>query len=193
MERKAVLRLLLVLMPLLAATGCAGVKVDRYANTTPTFSMRNFFYGPVYGVGMRQDNHGVVTQRFLVHMVGKWTGGTGTLRERILYVDKTPSVERHWSFVQLNDHSVQVTAQGTAGDIIGSPKAESSGFATHLRYDAKDPATGSTVHHDEWMYMIRPDVVMARTRLTSSGFHDGDVTVLYQRLAPTPENFKSVQ
>jgi hypothetical protein len=195
MERKIALRVLLALSFLFSAAGCASVKLDEYANTSPKFTLRDFFTGPVYGVGMRQDNDRMVTQRFLVHMVGQWNGRTGTLRERIIYVDGTPARERKWSFVQLNDHSVEVTARGTAGDIVGTPKAESAGFATHLAYDADVPTGGTTqrVHFDQWMYMIRPDVVMSRTRMSRHGFHDGDLTVLYQKLAPTPENFRSVQ
>ncbi len=195
MERKIALRLSLALFLLLSATGCASVRLSEYGNTTPKFTMRDFFSGPVYGVGIRQDNDQMVTQRFVVHMIGRWNGGTGTLAERIIYVDNTPPRERKWSFVQLNDHSVEVTARGTAGDIVGTPNAEMAGFATHLAYDAKVPAGQGTqvVHFDQWMYMIRSDVVMSRTRMSRHGFHDGDLIVLYQKLAPTPENFKAVQ
>ncbi len=175
-------------------TGCAGIRASQYANSRPEFNVREFFDGPLYAAGMAQNSKGKVERRFEIHMVGQSGRDTVTVREHFVDFDGAPVKPHEFTLQLVDSHRLLATGYSPVGDIDGVARGEAYGYAVHLTYNAIVTTNGNKkkVHVDDWMYMIRPDIVFDQSKVSGLGSSIASVTYLIKKFPPTPQNFKAM-
>lgn len=176
MKRFLFLGLLLEVMIMLG--GCTGPKVQDYASDQPVMKFDEFFNGPVKAWGIVQDRSGKIVQKMDIDMVGTWSGDKGTLDESFTYYDGK-KMTRQWQITKVADNKFV----GTASDIKGQAKGESSGGAIRWNYVMKLEVGGTTydVTFDDWMYAMNDGIVVNRSYLTKFGFRVAELSLFMQK------------
>ncbi len=160
--------------------GCAGPSVDDYANERPLLDLRAYFNGMVDAWGVFTDRNGQVVKRFTVVMNCQWQGDSGVLDEDFVYSDGTQD-KRIWRLQHLGNGAYS----GTAGDVVGAAQGQTRGNSFRWGYTLALPVDGQVWHvqMDDWMYLMNPNVMLNKARMTKWGIHLGDVTLSFQRRA----------
>ncbi|MFZ9811682.1 MAG: DUF3833 family protein, partial [Burkholderiaceae bacterium] len=70
-----------LIFSLLLLSGCAGPRIDQYADQKPPLDLAAYFSGTTTGWGMVTDRSGAITRRFVVRIEGSFSAGKGTLRQ----------------------------------------------------------------------------------------------------------------
>lgn len=169
---------LLIILSSLALIACSSQNLSDYEQTTPTFDVKTFFDGPLQAKGIVMDRSGKVTRRFSVELMGTWEGNKGTLAEWFVF-DDGEKTERTWVIDKLaNGRYI-----GTAGDIVGEAKGESSGFALRWDYqlDLKVDESIYRVTFDDWLYQIDDQVVINRSYIKKWGITVGEVILVISK------------
>jgi len=170
-------RRLLLTSALLA--GCASAPVpEDYAAEQPALRLESYFDGPLTAHGLFTDRAGKVKRRFVVKLVGRWQGGTGTLEEDFAYSDGKTE-RRVWTITALG----RGRYRGTAADVVGEAEGIVSGNALRWSYTLRLPVDGTSydVQFDDWMYLMDGQVMLNRARMSKFGFHVGDVTLAFHK------------
>jgi len=168
--------------------------IEKYRDTSPVFRINDFFNGPAVATGIFQNRSGLVVNRFVMHLLGTWqTESLGSLSEKFLFLDnmgKASHAERLWQLQIQDQHHFTGTAQGSAGDIVGTARGVAEGFAMRWRYTVRQPVGQRfyNLNADDWMYLLDADHVINRTKLSFWGFRVGTVSIEIHRLPDTPEN-----
>lgn len=170
----------------LGLSGCAGQKIESYANEQPPLDLQRYFNGTLDAHGVFTDRSGTVVKRFSVVMECAWVGNEGTLDERFTYSDGTTQT-RVW---HLRKEDAQHYS-GTAGDVVGTAQGETRGNAFHWNYTLALPVGGSpdkpgdativNVQMDDWMYLMNDKVMLNKARMSKFGVHLGDVTLAFNK------------
>lgn len=160
-------------------SGCAGPRIQDYANEQPRLDLRQYLDGPLRAQGIFTDRQGRVVKRFVVEMQAKWEGQQGTLDERFTYSDGTQQ-QRIWHLTDLGNGRYS----GRADDVVGQAAGESAGNAFHWTYTMALPVDGRVWHvqFDDWMFLVDSRTVINRAAMSKFGIHLGDVTLSFTKL-----------
>jgi hypothetical protein len=163
---------------LLLLSGCAGPKVEQYAQEKPRLDLAAYFAGATTGWGMVTDRSGAVTRRFVVRIEGRFDGSKGTLDEHFDWSDGEKQ-RRIWRLEQVGPGKWI----GRADDVVGEAIGEIAGNALRWRYTLAVPISGRVVHlnFDDWMVLIDDKVLMNKAQFSKFGIHLGEVTLSFQR------------
>lgn len=160
---------------------CSTARIEDYANTQPTLSLRDYFNGTVHAWGQVQDRSGKVIKRFKVTLVGVWTGSQGVLTEDFDYADGTRQ-RRIWRLTDLG----QGRYEGRADDVVGHAEGVSQGNALQWRYTLLLPVDGTTyeVNFNDWMFLHDAETMMNRAEMSKFGIHLADITLFFRKEKP---------
>lgn len=129
--------------------------VQDYKDKTPKLVLEEFFAGETTAWGVFRDRFGKLRKQFVVDVKGDWNPEEKKLilREDFEYDDGT-SETREWHLTKTGANSYE----GTAANVVGTAKGETSGNAFHFTYRFDLPVGESTwrVTFDDWMY-LQPD------------------------------------
>lgn len=155
------------------------MKLEYYDSQTPSFDVREYFNGPIRAWGLIQDRKGKVVTRFEVNMLGRWNGNTGVLEESFEYYDGRKQ-ERVWTIQKLDAYRYR----GKADDIVGEATGEQRGNAVRWSYVMDIEVEGKTyrIHFDDWMWLMRDDVLINRSYLKKFGFTVAELTLFMQKV-----------
>lgn len=177
----------LMIAPSLLLGGCAGIKVEDYAGTTPRLIPEEYFAGYTSGTGLVQDRAGRVRRQFTIEMHGHWEDDVFVLNERFLF-DDGERTERTWRLEKIDDHHYRATA----GDVVGEASATAYGPALNMRYVFQLPVKGKTyeVKFDDWIYLQPDGSALNRATMRKFGVRLGEVLVHFQpqQRTPGPDN-----
>ncbi len=170
-------KLFVMISSFLTLFGC-GTTLKDYQNTTPIFSLFEYFNGETHAWGIVQDFSGKQTRSFEVKIVGTVEGNNLTLVEDFIYSDGIEE-QRIWSIQRLEDG----TYQGTAKDIIGVATGAEQGNAMRWQYDFELPYDGSTitVSMDDWLFRRDENHLFNITSVKKFGIEVATVTIFFQK------------
>ena len=163
----------LILLSCCSLVACSTPITD-YENTTPNFSLREFFSGNLQGWGLVKDYSNKVNKRFTVEMNANWDEQQGTLHEVFTYADGTQQ-ERTWILKEHNDGRVS----GTANDVTGTANGSINGFALNWEYELTIQVDGKdiNVHLEDWIYQLDEHSVINQATIKKYGIPVGEVIV----------------
>lgn len=172
------IRLLLLSVLILLTSGCSGVKIEDFRNTTPELKLEEYFNGQVRAWGMFQGRDGMIKRQFVVDITGKWDGQTLTLDEQFRYRDGERQ-QRIWHILKRDDHHYE----GRADDVAGVAQGRVEGQALNWRYDLNLVVDGTTyrVHFNDWMFMHEDNVLVNRATMSKWGIRLGEVTLFFRK------------
>ncbi len=168
----------LLLILFLFQVSCADHSVLNYQDEEPKLSLRSFFNGEIYALGIVQDRSGVVIQRFKVDMIASWKDNVATLDESFIYSDGTKS-KRVWKLTEKEGSLYE----GTAGDVDGKARGEVLGNTFFFEYVLNVPV-GESVYRiklEDWMFLLDDNTLMARSYMSKWGFDVGEVTIVMMK------------
>jgi hypothetical protein len=151
----------------------------QYAQESPKLELRQYLNGPLLAHGIFTDRSGHVKRRFVVKLMGRWTGDTGILEEDFEYSDGSRE-RRVWTIQELGGGRYS----GRADDVVGLARGEAAGNALRWSYTLKLPVDGKVyeVDFDDWMYLIDDKVMLNKAVMSKFGFELGQVTLSFQKL-----------
>ncbi|WP_394189758.1 DUF3833 domain-containing protein [Pseudoalteromonas atlantica] len=169
--------ILLILCLFLAS--CAAPDVEHYKGSSPEFNFKQFFNGKLKAYGVVQDFKGELTRKLVVDMDASWEGNVGVIEEDFIY-DDGETQRRVWTITLNNDN----TLTGTASDVLGIAKGESSGSVFHWTYSLELLVDGSQieVNFDDWMYQVTDSRLINRTSIDKFGIEVGEVTLVIEKV-----------
>ncbi len=169
--------ILLILCLFLAS--CAAPDVEHYKGSSPEFNFKQFFNGKLKAYGVVQDFKGELTRKLVVNMDASWEGNVGVIEEDFIY-DDGETQRRVWTITLNNDN----TLTGTASDVLGIAKGESSGSVFHWTYSLELLVDGSQieVNFDDWMYQVTDSRLINRTSIDKFGIEVGEVTLVIEKV-----------
>lgn len=175
---KKIIPLILLMEITIMLGGCTGPKVKDYAGEQPVMKFDEFFNGNIQAWGIVQGRNGKVLQKLDIDLVGKWSGDQGTLDEKFHYYDGK-EMTRQWKIKKIADNKFV----GTAADIKGEAKGESSGSAIRWNYVMKLEVDGTVydVTFDDWMYAMNDGVVVNRSYLTKFGIRVAELSLFMKK------------
>ena len=178
---------LVLLMTGLLLSGCASMKPEDYAGTTPVLKIEDYFQGKTLAWGMFQDRFGKVRNRFKVVMDGKVEDGVLILDEDFFYEDGSTS-NRLWKIKILGEGAYE----GTADDVIGTAKGKAVGHAFNWQYQMDLPIGDSKwrVSFDDWLFLQKDDVLINVATVKKWGITLGKLTFVFGKDAPLTQAFK---
>ena len=169
-------RILLAAALALTLAGCAGPRIDDYANEKPALDLKQYFNGTLDAYGIFTDRSGKVVKRFTVVMKGSWNGDEGVLDEDFFYSDGTRQ-KRVWRLKRLPDGRYT----GTADDVVGEAQGQARGNAFNWTYTLALPVDGRVWHvdFDDWMYLMDDRVMLNTAVMSKWGVKLGEVTLSF--------------
>ena len=88
--------LIIIFFTTILLTGCTGMKIEDFNNTSPEFIPQEYFNGKLRAYGLVKDRSGKITRTFKGTMIGSWDKyGNGKLEEFFVYNDGE-KLERTW-------------------------------------------------------------------------------------------------
>lgn len=169
---------------LAALAGCASPSFERNVGGGPAFALERYFNGRVEAWGVFQDRSEDVRRTLRATIDGDWDGETLTLDENFVYEDGSTE-NRVWRIRKAGPNRWVGTADGVVGEAIGVVQ----GNALNWRYefDLKRPSGDVVrVSFDDWMYLQDDRVMINRAYMSKFGFEVGQLSLFFQRAAPTP-------
>ncbi|MTI14731.1 DUF3833 domain-containing protein [Sansalvadorimonas verongulae] len=147
-------------------------------NQRPELVIEEYFLGKTWAWGLFEDRFGTIRQCFKVEMNGLVEGNQLTLDEQFFYEDGTGS-KRLWKINALGNGFYE----GTAGDVAGTAKGQSSGNAFEWTYMLDLPVSGRTwrVKLDDRLYLQEDDKIINIARVSKWGFHLGRLTFFFSK------------
>nr|UOZ97129.1 hypothetical protein NCPCFENI_01042 [Cupriavidus sp.] len=167
-----------LIFSLLLLSGCAGPRIEQYADQKPPLDLAAYFSGTTTGWGMVTDRSGAITRRFVVRIEGSFNAGKGTLDEYFDWSDGEKQ-RRIWRLEQVGPGKWI----GRADDVVGEATGEIAGNALHWRYTLAVPVQGRVINmaFDDWMVLIDDKVMLNRATFSKFGIRLGEVTLSFQR------------
>lgn len=158
-----------------ALAGCGSASLDEHSHIKPELKLEQFFNGELVAYGMVLDRSGNLLRRFDVKLIGSWQGNKGELKEWFVFDDGETST-RTWYLEKTTDNNYI----GTASDVIGTAKGETSGSALYWRYQMEIEVDSSTyqVTLDDWMFLLDENRLFNKTDMSKFGFKVGEL-ILY--------------
>ncbi|MFT6898197.1 MAG: hypothetical protein ACJA13_002617 [Paraglaciecola sp.] len=164
----------------LLLTSCS-TSLQEYQDTTPAFSLKEYFNGDLTAWGIVQDYSRKLTKRFCVEIKATWQGNKGQLDESFYFNDGSQQ-SRVWEVEVKDDGSVT----GTAGDVVGEAKGAALGSAFHWTYTLTVPIDGTSYDFaiDDWMYQLDATHVMNRSYMQKFGVTVAEFSIFFDKSAP---------
>ncbi len=152
--------------------------LEDYAGKTPVLDLRDYLSGPLSACGVFFGLSGRVERRFTVDMVGRWSGGKGTLDERFRF-DNGETDERCWNLAFADDTAFTATAH----DVEGAATGVQGGNAAAMRYRLRIPrAKGEIiVGMEDWFYLMNDGTLINRARMSKFGLKVGELLVSFRK------------
>lgn len=162
----------------MTTTSCSSVNINEYKDQKPNFDFENFFSGELIAEGFFQDRKGIVVKRMICHMNAVKENNAIMIYEDFEYSDGKKE-KRVWKITKNNEGQYE----GTAEDVVGVAKIQTSGFAFNMKYALKLKLENSTinVNMDDWMYRINDTTVLNKTKMSKWGFYLGEVTLTIRK------------
>lgn len=179
MKKQVLLGLIFMTTPFFIS--CSSTDIEEYENRQPSITLESFFLGDLVAYGIVRNRSGKVTRYFQASLKGSWNDGIGTLDE-VFWFDDGEKQTRIWT-MKPHQNGGYI---GTANDVSGEAKIETSGNAIRLNYNLEVPYKGDkiTLAMDDWMYQVVPGVVINETVMKKFGFIVGKVTLVIMRNNP---------
>lgn len=155
------------------------MNINDYKDIKPSLNLFDYFKGKTRGWGMFQDRNGTLKRQFVVDITGTINDqGHLVLEEDFVWHDGEKS-KRVWTISKENNHF-----SGTASDVIGTAKGESSGNAFHWKYVLNLPVGDKTykVNFDDWMFLQPDGVLLNRAKMSKLGIALGEVFISFKKL-----------
>jgi hypothetical protein len=161
-------------------TACSSPQITDYKETTPDLVLEEFFNGNLSAYGMVLDRNGKLARRFSVVLEAQWNGNKGTINEWFDFDDGEKST-RVWQLTKEDKN----TYSGTAGDVVGTAKGQTSGSALYWKYDLliKIDGTEYQVTLDDWMYLIDDNRLFNKTNIIKYGLKVGEIIIYIEKEA----------
>lgn len=163
--------LLLVLWSMLLFS-CSSPQLSDYQHSQPALKLEDFFNGKLVAHGMVLDYNGKLTRRFTADINASWQQNSGVIDEQFVY-DDGETDSRVWHIQKLADGSYI----GTANDVTGKAKGQSSGAAFYWRYILQIEVDGEPmeVTLDDWMFLIDDRHLLNKSQIIKYGINVGEV------------------
>lgn len=160
---------------LITLVGCGSASLQDHSQIKPELKLEQFFDGELVAYGMVLDRSGNLLRRFDVKLVGSWQGNKGELKEWFVFDDGETST-RTWYLEKTAENNYI----GTASDVIGTAKGETSGSALYWRYQMEIEVDSTTyqVTLDDWMFLMDEHRLFNKTEMSKFGFKVGEL-ILY--------------
>lgn len=157
--------------------GCA-TTLDVYKGKEPALQLDQFFNGELTAWGVVMNRSGVVTRRFVATLHGHWDGPNGVLKEEFIFDDKEVQ-KREWKLKKVGENQFE----GTASDVEGTGKGQTSGFAMNWKYVLKITNNGTTydIPFDDSMFLVDQKSVINRAVMSKFGFRIGEIIIFIQK------------
>lgn len=154
---------------------CSTPVLENYKNEVPKLDLKSFFNGKILAQGIVEDRSGKVIKRFDVDILASWDKNVGTIDEKFIYSDGKKE-SRIWKLTEISPNKFQ----GEAADVEGVALGEVAGNTFLFEYKLNVPVDDSTyrIHFEDWMYLLKEDTLLARTKMTKWGFKVGEVTII---------------
>ena len=177
---KQTIKTVLVLFLLVVTTGCAGVEIQDYKNTSPELKIEDYFQGSSKAWGIFQDRFGKVRRQFIVDINGTWDENAQQLKlvEDFVYNDGETE-QRIWIINKAGEN----TYTGTADGVVGTATGTSSGNAFNFKYTFDLPVEGKIwrVTFDDWMYLQDDNILFNKATIKRWGITLGDVYIFFDK------------
>ncbi|MEM6484350.1 MAG: DUF3833 domain-containing protein [Pseudomonadota bacterium] len=157
---------------------CSSIEVTDYVGASPEFVPNEFFSGDLTASGVVKNRSGKVIRRFTADIVAYWKNGVGTLEEDFVFDDGEVS-RRVWT---LTPDGVGTYA-ATAGDVVGTGNARTSGNAMFLDYVLRVPYKDGSIDLkiDDRMYLVTPSILINESVMRKFGFRVGEIVLTIER------------
>ncbi len=155
-------------------SSCSSTSINDYTNNTPVLDPKQFFNGSLSAHGVLKNRSGKVTRHFNASIKAYWVNGVGTLEERFVFDDGE---------VQFRTWKLTPNGEGydaTAGDVIGTGKANVSGNAMKLDYTLEITYKDSPLQLqvEDWMWQVDNKVLLNESILRKWGFKVGSIQLV---------------
>ncbi len=157
--------------------GCS-TTLDVYQGKGPALQLDQFFNGEMTAWGVVMNRSGVVTRRFVATLNGQWDGPNGVLKEEFIFDNKEVQ-KREWKLKKVGENQFE----GTASDVEGLGKGQTSGFAMNWKYVLKITSEGTTynIPFDDSMFLVDQKSVINRAVMSKFGFRVGEIIIFIQK------------
>lgn len=167
--------LIIIFFTTILLTGCTGMKIEDFNNTSPEFIPQEYFNGKLRAYGLVKDRSGKITRTFKGTMIGSWDkDGVGTLDEYFVYNDGE-EMKRVWTLRPTADKKFIVTAN----DIIGESPMIANGNTVMLDYIMRIPYNDSTldIAVQDWLHLQEDGVIINHSKMKKFGFVVGELVI----------------
>lgn len=159
---------------ILMLASCSTTSIDDYANNQPALDLHHFFKGSLSAHGVVKDRGGKVTRYFNATIDARWDKGIGTLEEKFVFDDGE---------IQYRNWTLTPTDKGyaaTAGDVIGTGRAQVKGNAMQLDYVLEIKYNGKPLqlNVEDWMWQVDEKTLLNESILRKWGFKVGSVQLV---------------
>lgn len=153
-------------------SACSATDLQQYSANKPEFIPEDFFSGQLTAHGVIKNRGGEVTRYFTASIDASWSNGVGTLAEKFVFNDGEIQY-RTWTLTPTP--SGQYSA--TAGDVIGTGIAKTSGNAMQLDYVLEIDYRNKKMNLDveDWMWRVDENTVINHSILRKWGFRVGSI------------------
>ena len=167
--------LIIIFFTTILLTGCTGMKIEDFNNTSPEFIPQEYFNGKLRAYGLVKDRSGKITRTFKGTMIGSWDkDGVGTLDEYFVYNDGE-EMKRVWTLKPTQDKKFMATAD----DIIGVSPMIANGNTVMLDYVMRTPYKDSTIDLSvqDWLHLQEDGVIINHSKMKKFGFVVGELVI----------------
>lgn len=167
-----------IIWPLCAMVlvGCSNIPTSENAAGGHPIVIEEFFTGELKAYGVILGLGGKVKRSFNAVMHGEWQKDEwplkGLLTETFIF-DDGEKLERRWEFTSVGVGRLE----GTASDVEGIAKLETSGNALRMDYALLIPVSGRTisVQVEDWLWLMEPNIVVNKSIMRKWGFKVGEI------------------
>ena len=144
--------LIIIFFTTILLTGCTGMKIEDFNNTSPEFIPQEYFNGKLRAYGLVKDRSGKITRTFKGTMIGSWDkDGNGQDKKFI----------------------------ATADDIVGPSAMIANGNTVMLDYVMRVPYNDSTIDISvkDWLHLQEDGVIINHSKMKKFGFVVGELVI----------------
>jgi hypothetical protein len=168
----------LLLVTLLALSGCGAMNIDDFADNQPALRLEQYFLGHTRAWGIFEDRFGNLRRSFQVDIKGYLDNGELVLEEDFLYNDGERD-RRVWRIISGEDGSYR----GSADDVVGEATGRVAGNALHWQYQMNLAVADShyRVKFNDWMFLLPGDVLVNKADISKWGIRLGTVSLFFSK------------
>lgn len=158
----------------ISITGCSGMDINNYRDTTPKLDLQSYLNGDIKGYGIVQDRSGNVTRKFNFSGHAFWGKDRGVFDEKIIY-SNGKAESREWIFTKISESHYEATTP----DVIGKADIKVSGNSMNWKYvmDVKVDNSTYRLDFDDWMFLVDKKHLINRNYFKKFGITVGELTL----------------